>query len=135
MLPEDVLNIDIGTKMLYSSLRRLVTMGAFLENKEIAPDKIDNELIKDLGEFILDRIKEGESLVMYLDMHGICCSTGSACSSEKLEPSHVLRAMGLKGSLLRGSLRFTLSKYTTEEDIRETVKVLSEAVKKLSGKK
>ena len=62
MLPEDVLNIDIGTKMLYSSLRRLVTMGAFLENKEIAPDKIDNELIKDLGEFILDRIKEGESL-------------------------------------------------------------------------
>ncbi|MBW2971227.1 cysteine desulfurase [Candidatus Woesearchaeota archaeon] len=60
---------------------------------------------------------EGESLLMELDTHGIAVSTGSACSSTELTPSHVLTAIGLKPEIAHGSLRFTLSKYTTQEEI------------------
>ena len=63
------------------------------------------------------RFIEGESLVMYLDMQGICASTGSACSSKSLEPSHVLTAIGLKPEEAHGSLRLTTGRFTTKEDI------------------
>jgi len=60
---------------------------------------------------------EGESILLYLDQKGIYISTGSACSTGSLEPSHVLRAMNLLFSKIHGSIRFSLSRYTTEEDI------------------
>ena len=74
---------------------------------------------------------EGESLVTQLDLHGIAASTGSACSSEKLEPSHVLLAIGLKPHQAHGSLRLTLGRWTKERDIDYVLKVLPEIVKKL----
>jgi len=74
---------------------------------------------------------EGESLVMHLDMKGIAASTGSACSSESLEPSHVLLAIGLKHEEAHGSLRLTLGKYTTGEDVDYVIEVLPEVVEKL----
>ncbi len=74
---------------------------------------------------------EGEGLLMYLDMAGIAVSTGSACSSNSLEPSHVLIAIGLKHEVAHGTIRFTLSKYTTEEEIDYTIGKVKESVEKL----
>ena len=74
---------------------------------------------------------EGESLVMRLDLEGIACSTGSACSSFKLEPSHVLLATGLKPEEAHGSLRVSLGRYTTEKEIEKLIKVLGGIVKKI----
>ena len=74
---------------------------------------------------------EGESMVIQLDLLGIAASTGSACSSAKLEPSHVLLAIGLKPQQAHGSLRLTLGRWTKEKDIDYLLKVLPEIVKKL----
>lgn len=74
---------------------------------------------------------EGESLLTMLDLAGIAVSTGSACSSRSLEPSHVLLAIGLKHEIAHGSIRFTLSRYTTEEEIRYVVDIVKKSVKKL----
>jgi len=70
-------------------------------------------------------------MVIQLDLMGMAASTGSACSSVKLEPSHVLLAIGLKHEQAHGSLRLTLGKWTKEEEIRYLLKVLSGIVKNL----
>jgi len=77
------------------------------------------------------RYIEGEALGGYLDVKGICSSTGSACSSTSLKPSHVLTALGLKPEEAHGSIRLTLSKHTTEDEIDYTIKILEKNVKKL----
>jgi cysteine desulfurase len=74
---------------------------------------------------------EGESMVLNLDLDGIGTSTGSACSSSSLEPSHVLLAMGVAHEQAHGSLRFSLGKWTTEEDIHRVLEVLPRIVAKL----
>ncbi|MBI2630119.1 IscS subfamily cysteine desulfurase [Candidatus Pacearchaeota archaeon] len=74
---------------------------------------------------------EGEAIVGYLNEHRICCSTGSACSSKSLEPSHVLLAIGLKPEEAHGSLRISLSKYTTKKEVEKLLKVLPMIIKKL----
>jgi cysteine desulfurase len=74
---------------------------------------------------------EGESLLLMLDQMGICCSTGSACSSGSSEPSHVLSAIGVKPEIAQGSLRLTLGDANSEEDIDYVLKVLPEVVEKL----
>ena len=74
---------------------------------------------------------EGESMCLNLDLSGICASTGSACSSSSLEPSHVLLAIGLLPEQAHGSLRFTLGKWTTEEEIGQVLQVLPRIVAKL----
>jgi cysteine desulfurase len=74
---------------------------------------------------------EGESMVIQLDLLGVAASTGSACSSAKLEPSHVLLAIGLKPQEAHGSLRLTLGRWTKENDIGYVLKVLPEIIKKL----
>lgn len=60
---------------------------------------------------------EGEAILLMLDQYGICASSGSACTSGSLEPSHVLRAMGVPFTYAHGSIRFSLSRYTTEADV------------------
>ncbi|NBJ92188.1 cysteine desulfurase NifS [Parablautia muri] len=77
------------------------------------------------------RFIEGESLLIMLDMKGICASSGSACTSGSLEPSHVLLAIGLPHEIAHGSLRLTLSEDNTMEEIDETVVAVKEAVGKL----
>jgi len=74
---------------------------------------------------------EGESMLLNLDLEGICASTGSACSSASLEPSHVLLALGLSPEQAHGSLRFSLGKENTEEDMGRVLKVLPGIVAKL----
>ena len=74
---------------------------------------------------------EGESLLIMLDMDGICGSSGSACTSGSLDPSHVLLAIGLPHEIAHGSLRLTLSEETTKEEIDHTVDCLKKIVEKL----
>lgn len=74
---------------------------------------------------------EGESLLLLLDAEGICASTGSACSSKSLEPSHVLLAIGLPHEIAHGSLRLTLSHETTKEDIDYIVEKVKYVVQTL----
>ena len=77
------------------------------------------------------RFIEGESLLIMLDMKGICASSGSACTSGSLDPSHVLLAIGLPHEIAHGSLRLTLSEETTKEDIDYVVDNLKEIVANL----
>lgn len=74
---------------------------------------------------------EGESILLYLDMEGIEVSTGSACASGSLEPSYVLLASGLDVELAHGSIRFSLGRYNTEEDIEYTLEKLPPIIKKI----
>lgn len=74
---------------------------------------------------------EGESLIMKLDGEGIACSSGSACTSESLEPSHVLLAIGLPKKIAHGSLRIGLGRFNTEEDVAKIVSVLPKVVEEL----
>ena len=74
---------------------------------------------------------EGESLLIMLDMAGICASSGSACTSGSLDPSHVLLAIGLPHEIAHGSLRMTLGEENTKEDMDFVVDKLKEIVEKL----
>jgi len=74
---------------------------------------------------------EGESILLKLSDHGICASSGSACTSGSLEPSHVLRAMGVPFTAAHGSIRFSLSSYNTEEEIDFILKVMPPIIEKL----
>ncbi|MCD8337298.1 MAG: cysteine desulfurase NifS [Lachnospiraceae bacterium] len=76
---------------------------------------------------------EGETLLIMLDMEGICGSSGSACTSGSLDPSHVLLALGLPEDIAHGSLRLTLSAETTREEIDITVEKIKQIVKRLRG--
>ncbi len=74
---------------------------------------------------------EGESLILSLDMDGVVCSSGSACTSKTLEPTHVLLALGLKHEEAHGSLLFTFGKQNTREDIKYVLDILPNIVKRL----
>jgi cysteine desulfurase len=71
---------------------------------------------------------EGEAVLMHLDQNGICASSGSACTSGSLEPSHVLRAMGVPFNYAHGSIRFSLGRFNTDEDVDDILKVMPKIV-------
>jgi cysteine desulfurase len=78
---------------------------------------------------------EGEAAVIALDLEGVAVSTGSACSSGSLEPSHVLTAMRLRPEVVQGSLRFSFSWHTTEDEMHEAVDILVKVVARLRSRK
>lgn len=111
------------------------------ENQKIAKlrDKLIDGILKTIPDCFLNGSKEnrlvnnvnisfkrveGEGMLLELDSYGVSCSTGSACSSRMLEPSAVLLAIGLKAEEAHGSLRFSLGRWTTDEDINYVLKVL-----------
>lgn len=99
------------------------------DNKHEKHNITDNRLCNNAN-FSFKAI-EGEALGGYLDQKWICSSTGSACNARTLEPSYVLKAIGLTDEEANGSLRLTLSRFTTEEEIDYVLKVLPPIVKKL----
>jgi cysteine desulfurase len=124
-----------------SNLKNLVSLRGHLINrilKEIPGAKLNGSKIKrspNNTNFSFKNV-EGESLIMMLDMEGVAASTGSACTSGNLEPSHVLMSLGMKHEDAHGSLRMTLGKYTTKKDIDYTVEKLKkivEKIRKISG--
>lgn len=74
---------------------------------------------------------EGEGILINLDFEGICASSGSACTSGSLEPSHVLLAIGLPHEIAHGSVRFSFGKYNTEDDVKAVLKALPAAIERL----
>ncbi len=106
------------------------------EVKEKFPQAILNghetERLPNNIHFSFPRI-EGESLVLLLDMQGVCASTGSACNARDLAPSHVLRAIGQSHELIHGSLRLTLGRETTKEDLEKTLIALTISVERLES--
>lgn len=74
---------------------------------------------------------EGEAILMLLSEHGICASSGSACTSGSLEPSHVLRAMGVPFTCAHGSIRFSLSRYTTDAEIDTVIREMPPIISRL----
>ncbi len=90
---------------------------------------VNNRLVNTLN--ISLKNVEGEALLLMLNTYGICASSGSACTSGSLEPSHVLRAMGVPYNYAHGSLRFSLSRYTKDEEIDKVLEVLPKIVENL----
>jgi cysteine desulfurase len=74
---------------------------------------------------------EGEAILLLLNEHGICASSGSACTSGSLEPSHVLRAMGIPFTCAHGTIRFSLSRYTTDGEIDMVIRELPPIIRRL----
>ena len=124
-LKDAVLNMDeISNKEKY--LRDKL----FAELSKIPHSKINGDSINRLSNnfnMCFEGI-EGESLILLLNEEGICASSGSACTSGSLDPSHVLLAIGLKHEVAHGSLRLTLSQYTTEQEIEKTIQVVPKIV-------
>ena len=119
-----------GTKERLTSLRddfissiRMEGLGAVLNGHET--NRLPNNI-----HFSFPYI-EGESLVLLLDMHGICASTGSACNAHDLLPSHVLRAIQQSDDLMHGSIRFSLGMHTTKEELEFTVSTLTACASRL----
>lgn len=74
---------------------------------------------------------EGESMLLYLDLQGVCASSGSACTSGSLDPSHVLLALGLKHEVAHGSLRLSLGELNTQEDVDHIISILPPIIERL----
>lgn len=74
---------------------------------------------------------EGESILMHMDIYGICASSGSACTTGSLEPSHVMRAMGVPYTAAHGAIRFSFSRYNTQEDVDAVVDVMPGIISKI----
>jgi cysteine desulfurase len=79
------------------------------------------------------RFLEGESILVLLDQHGICASTGSACTAGSAEPSHVLRAMGVAADWVQGAVRFSLSRLNSEYEVQRVNETVPSIVKRLEG--
>ncbi len=103
--------------------------GSYLNGPPVTGRQVENRLPNILNvwfEFV-----EGESMIIQLDLHGIAASTGSACSSAKLQPSHVLLAIGLKPQEAHGSLRFSVGRWSTDAEVNYVLKVLPNIIKRL----
>lgn len=128
--------VDLGVKNMKKENERLTKLRDFLIKgilNSIDDCWLNGDEKKRLSNNVnisFERV-EGESLLMELSNKGIMCSTGSACSSNNLEPSHVLLAMGLSSPEAHGSLRFSLGRWTKKSDIDYVLKILPLVVKKM----
>jgi len=128
--------VDIASKTLEERTKREIELREMLINRvmnEVPYTRLNghrNKRLPNNANFSFQFI-EGESLLIMLDMQNICASSGSACTSGSLDPSHVLLAIGLPHEIAHGSLRLTLSEETTEDEINYTVDKIKEIVAKL----
>ncbi|MEM5790483.1 MAG: cysteine desulfurase NifS [Candidatus Aenigmatarchaeota archaeon] len=127
--------VEIARKEMKKESNRLNKLRKKLEKGVLKIEKSHlnghpEKRLPNISNFWFDFI-EGEALIMYLDQKGISASTGSACSSESLEPSHVLLAIGLKPHQAHGSLRLSIGRFTKEKEIDYVLKVLPKVVEKL----
>jgi len=110
-------------------LRDRLTAGLLKTGKSLLNGHPTQRLPNNVNVSFLDI--EGEAAVLYLDAQGIFVSTGSACASTSLDPSHVILATGLPYEAAHGSLRFTLGRRTTRRDVDRTIKAVAQVVGQL----
>jgi cysteine desulfurase len=127
---------EISQKTREKESKRLIALRNYLIRnilKKISDSVLNGHSVLRLPNNVNITIRdiEGESLVLYLDASGIACSTGSACTSQNLEPSHVITALGKQKEEAHCSIRFTLGRKTGKTDIDYVLKVLPAIVKKL----
>lgn len=121
-----------GHVIYMEKLRDKLIEGALkIEGSKLNGPKGENRLCNNVN--LSFKGVEGEALGGYLDDKNVCSSAGSACSSSSLEPSHVLKAIGLDNQEANGSVRLTLSRFNTEEEIDYVLKILPKIIKKLRG--
>src|ERR1700722_676903 len=113
-----------------SSLRDRLQQGIRAQVEEAGVNGDGAPRVPNTANIYFDHI-EGESLVIALDLKGLAVSTGSACSSGAIEPSHVLTAMGLRNDRARASLRFSLGKQTANEEVDVALALVPETVARL----
>ena len=132
ILKRRFLESDDYYKIAENLMKELIS-ARYLPNKKIPETMLNGHKTKRLCNNINVGFKyiEGEALSLFLDSKEIAVSTGSACSSKSLEPSHVLLALGLKPEEAHGSLRLTISKYTTKEEIDYALKYIETSVSAL----
>ncbi len=135
-----IVGFGTAAELAYENLDEHVKKISELRNYFVdqVMSKIENVTLNGSKEFRLPgnanltfEFIEGEAMLLYLDMKGIAVSTGSACSSASLVPSHVLSALGIPVERIHGSLRFTVGDPTTKEDIDYVVEELVGVVNKL----
>jgi cysteine desulfurase len=119
-----------GDDRKMASLRDRLQHGILTQIEEAAVNGEGAPRVPNTTNIYFDHI-EGESLVIALDLKGVAVSTGSACSSGALEPSHVLTAMGLRADRARASIRFSLGKQNTAEDVDVALALVPETVARL----
>ena len=113
-----------------STLRDLLQQGILAQVEEAGANGNGAPRVPNTTNIYLDRI-DGEAMVISLDLKGLAVSTGAACSSGAIEPSHVLMAMGLQADRARASIRFSLGKQNTEDDIDLALALVPETVARL----
>ena len=129
-LEEAVAHLDENAKNVAALRDKLITGLSKIPHCALNGDAV-NRLPGNVS-FCFEGI-EGESLLLLLDMKGVCASSGSACTSGSLDPSHVLLAIGRVHDVAHGSLRLSLSEYNTEEEIDHILTVVPEVVEYLRG--
>lgn len=135
-----IVGLGVAMKYAYANFERKILHLASLRNK-LVEGIIKNIPYTKINGHLSDRLPnnvnisfefvEGESLLLLLDMNGVCASSGSACTSGSLDPSHVLLSIGLPHEKAHGSVRFTIGSDTTVEDINEVISTLPSIVKRM----
>ena len=129
-LEESVANLDANTAKVTALRDKLIAGLSQIPHSALNGDAV-NRLPGNVN-FCFEGI-EGESLLLLLDMKGVCASSGSACTSGSLDPSHVLLAIGRVHDVAHGSLRLSLCEYNTEEEVDHILTVVPEVVSYLRG--
>jgi cysteine desulfurase len=119
-----------GDDQRMAAWRDRLQQGILAQVEEAGVNGAGAPRVQNTANIYFDHI-EGESMVISLDLKGLAVSTGAACSSGAIEPSHVLTAMGLRSDRARASIRFSLGKQNTAEDIDIALAVVPETVARL----
>jgi cysteine desulfurase len=127
-LEEAVTNMDTNVKKITAMRDRLITELLKIPFSHLTGDPVNR--LPGTASFVFECI-EGEAMVLTLDNAGICASSGSACSSASLDPSHVLLAIGLKHEVAHGSLRLSINETTSDADIDYMIETVPPVVEKL----
>lgn len=127
-LEEAVSNMDVNMRKIASMRDRLIKGLLTIPYTRLTGDPVNR--LPGTASFIFECI-EGESMVLLLDQNGICASSGSACSSGSLDPSHVLLAIGLPHEIAHGSLRLSLNEDNTDEDVDYILEKLPSIISRL----
>jgi len=130
---------EIGVREMKKAVPRMARLRNMLimELLKISNTRLNGPKGKNIGKRLCNNANitfdfiEGEAMLMRLSMKGICVSTGSACSSKSLQPSHVLKAIGLEHEQAHGSIRFSLSKFNNEKEVRYVVGAVRKEVEEL----